>query len=533
MSGVQARLLVHTGAGTDPPEVTTILRRTSDAFRRAGITPHVVGEMASDEAVRWIEGEHARAPFDAVVAADRALLAALAANVSFTGRLWPLMLTLPAPLQLATGTGLDSFGLVATASKFILCPDELTRGMLDATVPGAAHRTVVVSLGDSADGEDAADSLGEALVALLRRAMPSVPALAARGRALRIVVAGHALHFLASVVDFLGSLPEVDLRIDHVRSFARQDEQRSLDNAQWADVVICEWCSPVAIWYSHHKRPGQRLIVRLHRYELYKGWPAELDIDAVDQVICVSRHYAGLTLQETGWPAGKVAVIPNVVDVDSFDRPKLPGSDFHLGFLGMVPKRKRVDLALDVLEQLRRRDDRFTLFVKTKMPWDDAWNRSNPEEQAYAEEIFGRIQRSSVLREGFAFDPYGPDVAAWMRKIGFVLSTSDDESFHLAPAEAMSSGAVPALLAWPGASTIYDECWIHADVAAMADAIWDAVASGRRAALGTLAQRQARASFDIGIVNDRFVHLLQANLPPAPATPPRASWPEHTDWSLR
>jgi len=36
----------------------------------------------------------------------------------------------------------------------------------------------------------------------------------------------------------------------------------------------------------------------------------------VDQVVCVSKHYARLTREITGWPAEKIVVIPNYVDSD-------------------------------------------------------------------------------------------------------------------------------------------------------------------------------------------------------------------------
>ena len=60
---------------------------------------------------------------------------------------------------------------------------------------------------------------------------------------------------------------------------------------------------------------------------------------------------------------------------------------------------------------------------------------------------------------------------AWLRRIGFVLSTSDDESFHVAPAEGMASGAVPVIRHWPGAETIYDTRWIRETPAEMAASI--------------------------------------------------------------
>ena len=57
------------------------------------------------------------------------------------------------------------------------------------------------------------------------------------------------------------------------------------------------------------------------------------------------------------------------------------------------------------------------------------------------------------------FEPFGPDMASWLRKIGYVLSPSSDESFHLAPAEGMASGAVPLFWQRPGADEIFSNRW--------------------------------------------------------------------------
>ena len=513
MSQHRFRVLVHAPGPRDAQAPPSPAVRVATALRKDAASVVVIDEPLPHRAVSRIHDEHLRMPFDAVVAADLQVLARLTEAGSVRGLLWPLM-TEVSPLELVTGLGSRVLNPIATDARFVLCPDELTRSLVDATTRAGAGRTVVVPLEDPSVHQDDA-RLGPALTSLLRRANPSEPALATAGRPLRIVVAGHALHFLDPLLEYFASLPEVELRLDHISSFAQHDERVSLQNVLWADVVLCEWCTPIAIWYSRNKRPGQRLIVRLHRYELDRNWPSQLQIGAVDQVVCVGPHYARLALRRTGWPAEKVTVVPNFVDVESFNRPKLPGAEFHLGFLGMVPKRKRLDLALDVLELLRRRDERFSLFVKTKMPWEDAWNRRDAAEQAYAQTVFRRIQRSTILRQGVAFDRYGPDVAAWMRKIGFVLSTSDDESFHLAPAEAMSSSGIPVVRNWPGSDEIYDSRWIYADAAEMANGIYDIVSTGTFSELGASAQLQARASFDVRVVRNQFVQLLQHNLPPA------------------
>ena len=100
---------------------------------------------------------------------------------------------------------------------------------------------------------------------------------------------------------------------------------------------------------------------------------------------------------------------------------------------------------------------------------------------------------------------------AWLRRIGFILSTSDDESFHMAPAEGMASRAVPVIRHWPGAETIYDKRWIRetpAEMAASIAALSSAQALGGRAADGAYEQVQA---FDLGTVAEAWLRLIRGD----------------------
>ena len=343
------------------------------------------------------------------------------------------------------------------------------------------------------------------------------PALGGRPARLKVGVAGHDLKFFSRILDHLRSLPEIDVRVDEWSALTVNDPVRSQALVDWADVVIAEWCGPVAVWYSQRKRPGQRLIVRLHRFELDGPWMRDVRIDNVDQLVCVSPFYAQLTAERMGWPSEKIVVVPNWVDADQLDRPKLSGAEFHLGMIGIAPTRKRMDLGLDVLEELRRRDDRFMLFAKSKLPWDYWWIWRRPEEQEFFQEIFRRIQTSPKLRGAVVFDDFGSDVATWLRRIGWVLSTSDDESFHLAPAEGMASGAVPALLPWPGSDTIYDPHWIDDDVEAMADRILETVHGDRWSEESEVAKAHLRGSFPLDAVCASWTRLLVDNVAPGSA----------------
>lgn len=332
---------------------------------------------------------------------------------------------------------------------------------------------------------------------------------------LKVLVASHDLKFFTGILKHLQARPDLDVRVDEWQSLSTHDESESRRLLGWADVIICEWCGPNAVWYSQHKSPSQRLIIRLHRFELNAGYGKQVDIDAVDQVVCVSRYYADLTVQQLGWPTAKVGVIPNWVDVLQLNRPKYDGARHHLGVIGAGERRKRLDLALDVLTRVRREDSRFRLFVKTRMPWEYWWIWKKPEEQAHLQAVMKRIQHDPVLRGSVTFDGFGPDVGAWLRKIGWVLSTSDDESFHLAPAEGMASGALPVIRSWPGAETIYDRQWVHETTEEMAKTILDG------AAVETTWQERGQqvidrvtSALDVAVVNAAWVDVLRDGLIP-------------------
>ena len=277
----------------------------------------------------------------------------------------------------------------------------------------------------------------------------------------RVLVASHDLKFMTRLLDELSRFDAFDIRVDAWPALAEHDEAQSRELLEWADVVVCEWCGPNAIWYSKHVRADQRLIVRLHRFELYARYPGEVRADALDTVVTVDDHYRSLVRERLPqWDAERVISVPNWVDIAALRREKLGGANFHLGMIGIAPRRKRLDVALDVLAKLRADDPRFTLFIKTKMPWDYWWIWNDSEEQKHYRAAMRRIQTDPLLEGGVVFDPFGPDVGNWLRKIGAVLSTSDDESFHLSPAEGMASGAVPVVFPWPGADTVYDPRWI-------------------------------------------------------------------------
>jgi glycosyltransferase involved in cell wall biosynthesis len=295
------------------------------------------------------------------------------------------------------------------------------------------------------------------------------------GPATRVLVAGHDLKFLDPIREAIAA-SGASLIEDVWKGHTDHDEAASDAALERADVILCEWCLGNAVWYSRNKRPGQRLVVRLHRMEVYTDYPAAVDMNNVDQVVCVSQHIADEAIQRFGWDPAKLHVIPNSVDVERFRVPKDEDARYTLAMVGYAPKRKRFDRALDVIEELRRRDPRFRLLVVGHPPSEFGWVTGRPKEVEFSRQCYARVQAADELRGGVTFQPFTEELPALFRQVGFALSTSESEGHQVALAEGAASGAVPVILDRPGAADQYPSRWIHetAGQAAAAVAGFDA-----------------------------------------------------------
>ena len=298
------------------------------------------------------------------------------------------------------------------------------------------------------------------------RLSPYLPAQSSNGSVpraktpIRVLVAGHDLKFLGPIREAV-TTSGASLIEDIWQNHTEHDETASRAALDQADVILCEWCLGNAAWYSRNKRPGQRLIVRLHRVEAYTDHPADVEINNVDQVVCVSQHIADDVIERFNWDPAKFRVIPNSVDIERFRLPKHVGSRHTVAMIGYVPQRKRLDRALDIIEALRRRDPRFRLLLVGHPPSELDWVVRDPNEVEFFRQCFTRIQATDELRGAVHFRPFTDRLPQVFQQVGFALSASDSEGHQVALAEGVASGAVPLILARPGAGSQYAHRWIH------------------------------------------------------------------------
>lgn len=287
----------------------------------------------------------------------------------------------------------------------------------------------------------------------------------------KILIAGHDLKFAKFIMEAIEARDDLELLVDHWQGHDKHDVERSRTLLNQADTIFCEWGLGNAVWYSQNKKTGQRLVIRLHLQEITTRYPDQFNHAAIDAYIMVSPYWFEKFVHEFSLERKKCKMVFNLVDTELMDKSKTEDFKFHLGLIGDVPQRKRLDRALDIFEKLYSCNKKYKLFIKGKRPEEHPWMKSisRKPEMDYYQTQYQRIQDKG-LGDSVIFEGYGP-IDTWLQKIGYVLSVSDFESFHLAPAEGMASGALPIILDWAGSSTIYPEQCIYSTVDEACNAI--------------------------------------------------------------
>lgn len=301
--------------------------------------------------------------------------------------------------------------------------------------------------------------------------------LVSAARKKRFIVAGHDLKFFKGLQKQLEATGQFEFQVDkwsnHSDSRGQSRRKKMLEQA---DGVICEWALGNLEWYSHHILPHQKLVSRFHLQEQNLPYLWRSDWGKISRVVFVSETLRQQTLETLGFPDDKTRVISNYLDRGKFfPQTKNGDAKFCLGLIGYVPKRKRLDRALDLLELLLKKNNRYNLRVKGHHPLGYSWIADRGDERAYYEELFFRINSSPTLRYKVVFDGAGDDINDWLTLVGHLVSPSDFESFHMAIGEAILTGTQPVIWDWAGAKDLWGDARVVGSAVEAAQRIHSAI----------------------------------------------------------
>ncbi|MFD4571183.1 glycosyltransferase [Streptomyces sp. NPDC058417] len=371
------------------------------------------------------------------------------------------------------------------------------------------------------------------------RKVPAAPA--PTDRPLRLLVTTSANdNFLHLIKEHFGDHPGVELRYldlaatkqlkraswaatpmlqdrltDGVSEYQEEVERLLRPHLDWADTVFLEWAAGPAGMLTTIDPGDTRIIMRLHSYEAFTRWPHMTDFSRIDDVVFVAPHVKDLTVSLVpmlrGERAPRFHVLDNAMNLSGFDRPKPAEARFNLGLIGISQVAKDPKWAVDVLERVRKHDERYRLLLVG----GDMDPRTSQATREYLRE-FGKL--IAPLEESGAVVRLGPtdDVPSALTDIGTIISSSVREGCHVGLMEGAASGAVPVARDWPfyagkpnSARTLYPEGWVVASPQEAAERILKATATEEAwRAAGDLATQYALTVWDWAVVQKHFEKLF-------------------------
>lgn len=276
----------------------------------------------------------------------------------------------------------------------------------------------------------------------------------------RLLIAGYDLKFIIPAIPFLEKYYVI--KVDEWTGHEIHDIEKSKELLKWADIIWCEWLLGNAVWYANNKLSHQKLVVRVHRFELTTKYINLLDYSKVDILFAVSVYFYEKIIEKTGISRSKVRLLPNYLILDNYNKYDDAEKVYNIGMIGILPSKKGFYKSLEILKLLLNEDKRFKLHIYGKTPKDIPWIMNDKKEIDYYSKCDDFIE-SNQLIDNIIYHGWC-DIPKEVGKIGYILSLSENEelfeSFHLAPAEAFAAGNIGLFLPWRGVEYIYPKEYI-------------------------------------------------------------------------
>jgi len=234
--------------------------------------------------------------------------------------------------------------------------------------------------------------------------------------------------------------------------FFRGTTQEEMEQMlQWCDIAWFEWCTPQVILATHLPKTC-RILVRLHRYEAFKPWPAQVRWENVDVLINIGNRYVNAHLRQTVPDLDdrtRVVTIPSAVNLAKWPLAERTRGK-NLACFGYLNMRKNPGLLLQCFARLHARDPEYRLHLGGR-----------PQDAMLMQYLHVMIEelglKGAVVLEGWVDDP-----RAWLQNKHYLISSSLGEGLPAGLLEGMASGLKPVIHTWPGARDFFPR-WLWRD----------------------------------------------------------------------
>jgi glycosyltransferase involved in cell wall biosynthesis len=216
------------------------------------------------------------------------------------------------------------------------------------------------------------------------------------------------------------------------------------DFAVGAKLVWAEFAGKNAQAVADSNIPGKK-ILRLHAYEAFGQYVNEIKYSRFDRVIFVSPYIREYVENRIG-KMDNAVIIPNGVNLKMFKIAKKKQENNKIAYAGYLANKKGAHMLIMLANEFPNMEFHI---VGTFQERDifDLFERKRPDNM-------------------FLY-PWTSDLNAFFADKSFILNTSPRESQSMAVMEGMAAGLKPLVYDWVGASEIYGEENVWANIKAL------------------------------------------------------------------
>ena len=256
-------------------------------------------------------------------------------------------------------------------------------------------------------------------------------------------IGGDGPTFVKDIFDFVSERFET-------RLFDGQTVDQMHELMQWSDIAWFEWCSGLAVQASKLTKVC-KTIVRIHRYEAYTDFPAQMNWENIDVLVNIGNDYVKNELAKRVLDIDKktcVIDIPNAIDVEKFAFIN-QSKGKNLAFVGNINSKKNPAYLIHCFNALVQKDSEYKLYFAGQV--------QDPVVMQYLEYMVQELN----LQQNVYFDGFQKDITAWLNGKHYIVNSSFVEGHPVGLMESMSCGLKPILHNYPGAKQFFSEQFIY------------------------------------------------------------------------
>jgi len=228
-----------------------------------------------------------------------------------------------------------------------------------------------------------------------------------------------------------------------------------------ADICWFEWCDELISYGSKHNLAKQKKIIcRIHSYEAFTDYPANVAWENVDKIIFVAEQIKNFVNEKFGINEEKAIVIPNGIDSKRWTfAERRPG--FNIAYVGYINYKKGPMLLLHAFKSIFDKNNQYKLFIAGKFQDD--------RDVLY----FNQMVKEFGLEGNVIYEGWQDNLDKWLEDKNYILCTSILESQNMSVMQAMVKGIKPIIHNFVGAKNIYPRALVWNTINEAVDMITD------------------------------------------------------------